>query len=135
MYATVEDLVTLFGEGEIIDLSDRDNDGELDRTVVETAIGYAASEVDSYLSSRYAVPLVDPVPPVVMLAVADIVRYRLTSGDVSEKSSILERYKSSIAWLREVAAGKVALPCAGAMPNTGGNFQIDAGERVWPCRA
>ena len=107
----------------------------LNREALEAAIAYAASEVDSYLAARYAVPLADPVPPVVMMVTADIVRYRLTSGDVSEKDAIVARYKTTVAWLRDVASGVVSLPCAGA--SSGGafdNVEIDAGARDWICR-
>ena len=109
MYATVEDLVSLFGEREVITLSTKKKGNAIDREALETAIGYASSEVDSYLASRYAVPLADPVPPVVMMVTADIVRYRLTSGDVSEKDPIITRYKSTVAWLKDVASGRRSL--------------------------
>ena len=135
-YATVENLFSLFGEEEINLLSNRGASQELNREALEAAIAYAASEVDSYLAARYAVPLTDPVPPVDMMVTADIVRYRLTSGDVSEKDAIVARYKTTVAWLRDVASGVVSLPCAGA--SSGGapyNVEIDAGARDWTCRA
>ena len=132
MYATVEDLVSLFGEDEITVLSNRGTSDVLDRAAIETAIGYAGSEVDSYLSPRYAVPLAPPVPPVVMMVTADIVRYRLTSGDVSEKDPIVTRYKATVAWLKDVASGVVSLPCAGAVSGeTSGSVEITPGQRDW----
>ena len=92
----------------------------------------SATQVDSYLASRYAVPLADPVPPVVMMVTADIVRYRLTSGDVSEKDPIITRYKSTVAWLKDVASGIVSLPCAGsASGETADDVEINAGTRNW----
>ena len=115
-YATLDQLVSLFGADEIRTLSDRQGTGELDEAVISDALERASSEVDSYLASRYAVPLADPVPPVVMMVTADIVRYRLTSGDVSEKDPIITRYKSTVAWLKDVASGVVSLPCAGSAP-------------------
>lgn len=134
-YATVEDLVALFGKEEVLLLSTRGTSDEMDRTALETAISYAGSEVDSYLSARYAVPL-DPVPPVVMMVTADIVRYRLTSGDVSEKEPVVTRYKATVAWLRDVTAGVVSLPCAGTTPGeTSGSVEINPGQRDWTCRA
>ena len=132
MYATVEDLVSLFGEREVITLSTKKKGNAIDREALETAIGYASSEVDSYLASRYAVPLADPVPPVVMMVTADIVRYRLTTGDVSEKDPIITRYKSTVAWLKDVASGVVSLPCAGSSPGeTADGVEINPGTRDW----
>lgn len=77
-------------------------------------------------------PLTDPVPPVVMMVTADIVRYRLTSGDVSEKDPIITRYKSTVAWLKDVASGIVSLPCAGsASGETADGVEITPGTRDW----
>lgn len=108
---------------------------EMDRAALETAIICAGSEVDSYFSGRYAVPLADPIPPVVMMVTADIVRYRLTGGDVSEKELVVTRYKATVAWLRDVASGVVSLPCAGTSEETSDGVVIDPGQRDWTCRA
>ena len=135
MYATVEDLASLFGEEETTLLSNRGLSENMDREALETAIAYASSEVDSYLAARYAVPLPAPVTPVVMMVTADIFRNRQTSGDVSEKEPIVTRYKSTVAWLKDVASGIVSLPCAGAVSEgTSEDVEIDAGARDWVCR-
>ena len=77
-------------------------------------------------------PLAPPVPPVVMMVTADIVRYRLTSGDVSEKDPIVTRYKATVAWLKDVASGVVSLSCAGAVSGeTSGSVEINPGQRDW----
>lgn len=129
-YATPEELISLFGEREIALLSTHADNGELDREQIEKAIEYAQSEVDSYLAGRYAVPLASPVPSVVMMVVGDIVRYRLTSGDVTEKDPITERYKLALKWLQNVANGMVDLPCKGS-GDEGGRVFVDAGKRDW----
>ena len=56
-YATLDQLVSLFGAEEIRALSDRRGTGELDEGVVLDALARASSEVDSYLADRYATPL------------------------------------------------------------------------------
>lgn len=129
-YATPEELITLFGEREIALLSTHADCEELDRERLEKAIEYAQSEVDSYLAGRYATPLAAPVPSVVMMVIGDIVRYRLTSGDVTEKDPITERYRLAIKWLQNVANGLVDLPCAGLDDGNGGVF-LDTGKRDW----
>ena len=67
-YATLDQLVSLFGADEIRTLSDRQGTGELDEAVISDALERASSEVDSYLADRYATPLSDsdPIPPVVV---------------------------------------------------------------------
>lgn len=129
-YATPEELIGLFGEREIALLSTHADSDDLDRERIEKAIEYAQSEVDSYLSQRYAVPLAPPVPSVVMMVVGDIVRYRLTSGDVTEKDPITERYKLAIKWLRDVASGAADLPGIGLDDGNCGVF-LDSGKRDW----
>lgn len=85
-YATLDQLVSLFGADEIRTLSDRQGTGELDEAVISDALERASSEVDSYLADRYATPLSDsdPIPPVVVSVTGDIARYRLTGGDIRD---------------------------------------------------
>ena len=73
-YATLDQLVSLFGADEIRTLSDRQGTGELDEAVISDALERASSEVDSYLADRYATPLSDsdPIPPVVVSVAGDI---------------------------------------------------------------
>lgn len=109
MYATVADMSGLYGETELIALSDRDGTGEVDTTLIEAALDRAGSEADSYLARRYAVPLAE-VPPVLVTVVCDIARHLLTGGPTSETDPIEERYRRAVAWLSDVAAGRADLP-------------------------
>ncbi|MFR6518290.1 MAG: phage protein Gp36 family protein [Bilophila wadsworthia] len=91
-YATLDQLVSLFGADEIRTLSDRQGTGELDEAVISDALERASSEVDSYLADRYATPLSDsdPIPPVVVCQ-----PYRPVSahrGDIRDTDPIRERY-------------------------------------------
>lgn len=130
MYASPAQLVELFGEQEMIMLSTHGMGEHVDEDALTQAIRYASSEVDSYLSGRYAVPLSGDIPPVIMMVTGDIVRYRLTGADVSEKSPILARYKAAVDWLKNAASGVISLPCAGTAPGAAG-VAIAAGERTW----
>ncbi|MFR1532361.1 MAG: gp436 family protein [Bilophila wadsworthia] len=97
-YATLDQLVSLFGADEIRTLSDRQGTGELDEAVISDALERASSEVDSYLADRYATPLSDsdPIPPVVVSVAGDIARYRLTGGDIRDTDPIRERYTKAL---------------------------------------
>ncbi|MFQ9491591.1 MAG: phage protein Gp36 family protein [Bilophila wadsworthia] len=127
MYATVEDLV-LVREDEITVLSNRGTSDVLDRAAIETAIGYAGSEVDSYLS---------PVTP--CRSRPGSARghdgdggYRPLPADVRRrvrKDPIVTRYKATVAWLKDVASGVVSLSCAGAVSGeTSGSVEINPGK-------
>lgn len=110
-YATVADLVTRYGEAEVIDLTDRADPpaGAVDATVADGAIVDAAGEADAYLGVRYALP-VSPVPAHLLTAVCDIARYRLHGNRVTEE--VRARYEDAVRWLRDVSQGRAALPGA-----------------------
>ena len=133
-YATLDQLVSLFGADEIRTLSDRQGTGELDEAVISDALERASSEVDSYLADRYATPLSDsdPIPPVVVSVAGDIARYRLTGGDIRDTDPIRERYTKALNWLRDVADGKAGIP--GLPPvgtETPGAVLLEPGIRPW----
>lgn len=111
-YATLDQLVSLFGADEIRTLSDRQGTGELDEAVISDALERASSEVDSYLADRYATPLSDsdPIPPVVVSVAGDIARYRLTG-------------------VADGKAGIPGLPPAGT--ETPGAVLLEPGTRPW----
>ncbi|WP_322091298.1 phage protein Gp36 family protein [Limnobaculum xujianqingii] len=49
MYATLQDMQDVFGQAELIKLTDRDRRGEIDLVVVGKSLARAASEIDSYI--------------------------------------------------------------------------------------
>lgn len=132
-YATLDQLVSLFGAEEIRTLSDRQGTGILDETLVRDALARASSEVDSYLADRYATPLAEdtPVPPVVASVTGDIARYRLTGGDVRDTDPIRERYVKALNWLRDVADGRASVPGLPPAADGGGAVVLEAGGRPW----
>lgn len=133
-YATLDQLVSLFGADEIRTLSDRQGTGELDEAVISDALERASSEVDSYLADRYATPLSgsDPIPPVVVSVTGDIARYRLTGGDIRDTDPIRERYTKALNWLRDVADGKAGIPgLPPAGTETPGAVLLEPGTRPW----
>ena len=126
-YATLDQLVSLFGADEIRALSDRQGTGELDEAVISDAL-------DSYLADRYATPLSDsdPIPPVVVSVAGDIARYRLTGGDIRDTDPIRERYTKALNWLRDVADGKAGIPgLPPAGTETPGAVLLEPGTRPW----
>lgn len=116
-YATVADLVTRYGEAELIDLTDRADPpvGVVDADVADGAIADASGEVDAYLGVRYALP-VSPVPAHLLTAVCDIARYRLHGNRVTDE--VRTRYEDAIRWLKDVAQGRALLPGATAASGT-----------------
>ncbi len=130
MYATIADMRALFGEGEIIALSDRAGTGQADDTLLIQALSRASSLADSYLARRHDVPLAE-APAVLTAVVCDIARYMLVGGPVSETDPIAERYRQALRWLSDVAQGRADLPLV--TPGTDGKLTLEfaSGRRAW----
>lgn len=108
-YAEQTDLETAFTANEIAQLIAGGRDAD-------TALQAASEEADSYLATRYAVPLAVPPPEHLVQAVCDIARYRLYAGAADQE--VQNRYAQAVAWLKDVSAGRALLP----------GVPLDAGE-------
>lgn len=110
-YLTLSDLLAAHSEQALIDLTDRTDPptGTIVAAVVDAAIAGACAEVDSYLGQRYSVPLSDPVPAAVTDAALTITWYRLHTDRAADKD-LRVRYEDAVRWLRDVSAGRAALP-------------------------
>lgn len=108
-YATVEDMVARFSELEVIQLTDRNQDGLIDEDVAAVALADATAEIDAYLG-RFKRPFAD-VPPILKRLCCDIARYRLTAANgVLITDEIRNRYKIDVLdLLRAMAKGEVQL--------------------------
>lgn len=67
----------------------------------------AASMIDGYLATRYALPLA-VVPNIVTGWAGDITRFKL--WDQAAPEEVRKRYEDALSQLRDLAAGKLALP-------------------------
>lgn len=116
-YATQQDLVDRFGATEIIQRTDRLHrpPTTIDPVVVERALDDATALIDGYLKALYALPL-SAVPPVLVKVCADIARYNLWGEAVNKDGPVAMAYRDALAWLRDVATGKVQLDADGVSP-------------------
>ncbi|MGN6897962.1 gp436 family protein, partial [Neisseria sp. P0015.S002] len=105
----VEDMVARFSELEVIQLTDRNQDGLIDEDVAAVALADATAEIDAYLG-RFKRPFTD-VPPILKRLCCDIARYRLTAANgVLITDEIRNRYKIDVLdLLRAMAKGEVQL--------------------------
>lgn len=128
MYATRDDMIARFTETEIIDLTDRNDDGDIDDAILETHLSDASAEINTYLS-RYQLPL-SVVPPVITAKCCDMARYYLYGDDVTE--IVQKRYDQAVAYLTRVSKGIVSLGLTGAdKPNSGTSSVMTSGGRVF----
>lgn len=107
-YATLADLILAFGEFEITQITDRASPplGVPDAAVAGRALDSAASEIDSYLATRYQLPLAD-TPGVLRDVACDLARYRLHGVMVPDEARLA--YERRIAWLRDLSAARATL--------------------------
>lgn len=131
-YAALQDLVDRFGQTELVQLTDRTNipPATVDETVVDRALADAGALIDSYLASRYALP-VSSTPDVLVKIAADLARYFLHGKAADKDSPVTAAYEDALAWLAKVSNGIVVLEIAGAeVPQEGGG----AIRAKAPCR-
>jgi len=108
VYAVKQDMIDRFGETELVQITNKDNNAAtaIDDAALDQALFDAGAEIDGYLAGRYALPLA-PVPSILKRNACDIARYHLYDDRVTEQ--IQKRYDSTIAYLDEVARGKISL--------------------------
>jgi phage gp36-like protein len=108
MYATATDLAARMQARLIAELSGSE-DGEPVAVRVDQALADAAAEIDSYLGTRFALPITEP-PPVLTRIACDIGIYRLFEQARDEDvKDTRRRYEDAIKWLQGVADGEIAL--------------------------
>ncbi|ENO98600.1 hypothetical protein C667_02808 [Thauera phenylacetica B4P] len=125
-YATLADMVTRFGQTELVQLTDTLHrpPSTIDTTRVQIAIHDAQMEVDSAIGRIYRLPLAGcvrpPVPPATEPSVVappqltrltcDIARYFLYD-DAAPENEVVRRYKQARATLDDLASGTLQLAC------------------------
>ena len=105
-YCTQQDLYDRFGQDEVDQLSDPNNTGAPDVTVVDAAIADASETIDGYIGTRYALPLVT-TPPLINRLACNLARFELYRDAVPE--IVQGRHDNAIAMLKQIAAGTMTL--------------------------
>ncbi|MFS7554044.1 gp436 family protein, partial [Pasteurella multocida] len=78
MYATINDFISRVGEFQVMELTDRENIGEVNQAVLTIALLDSSSQIDGYLVGRYKLPL-KTIPQNLTRICCDLTRYRLAS--------------------------------------------------------
>jgi len=103
-YCTALDLTDRFSAAELIQLTDRNNIGSIDYTVLDQAIADATAEINGYLTAY--LPLVS-VPANLVRIGCDVARYYLYDDAVTEQ--VQTRYDQAIKYLSQVAKGQISI--------------------------
>jgi len=126
IYATVADLVSRFGELELVQLTDLVNfpPSVIDEPRVEVKLADAAAFVDGYVGQMYRLPLRGcakpatvvggPItyvaPPVLARLTCDVARYYL-HDDLAPENEVYRRFKAATKELDAIASGVTLLAC------------------------
>ncbi|MFD2177751.1 gp436 family protein [Veronia pacifica] len=105
-YATVNDILTRYGEDVLFTLAH--HEGELDEPAVVRSLTDASGLIDSYLGSRYPLPLND-TPQVLTRLTIDIALYWLSEDGGGATDEKRQRFEDAIQWLEGVAKGRIEL--------------------------
>lgn len=108
-YTTLQALIDRYGEAMLIGLTDRGDvqTGQIDGSVVDSAIAAADALIDGYLGARIKLPLTE-VPPLVSQLSRKIAIYELHNGGVDPM--IEADHTAAIKSLEAISAGRIRLP-------------------------
>jgi phage gp36-like protein len=132
-YCNKADLVERFGAAELAQLTDETAAAAVDDSEVTKACDEATSLVDAYLSTRFIVPVADPVPTIVRKWACDIARKFLWKDRAREGSPVLANYDAAISQLKDAAKGMIGLPDAVGVQvvQSGAAITVIASEKVF----
>ncbi|TAN12916.1 MAG: DUF1320 domain-containing protein [Burkholderiaceae bacterium] len=145
-YATQQDLIDRFGEPELIQLTDPENQAAIDPARIDRALADATALADGLLGKIYALPLAgctkpDPqpgnpgataqVPPPQLTRICcDLARYYLYD-DLAPDAEVYRRYKAATVELQAIAGGSARLVCPwGGEPGAFASRGETAGETL-----
>jgi len=108
MYCSLEDIQKQVIQDSLIQLTDDNQVGVIDKDVVYEAISYASNLIDAYLRGRYTLPLAT-TPDIIRIIATDLSVYRLYSRRFQTETpdSIREKYNHSIKTLEQIQRGKI----------------------------
>lgn len=126
-YATVDDLISRFGERELIQLTDRSTPpaDQVDTTVAQPALDAAVAIVDGYVGAKYALPLTS-TPALLVDITCDLARYRLFAAQAPDL--VTKRYESAMTMLRGISSGSVKIDVDSIEPESRAPVIITSGN-------
>jgi phage gp36-like protein len=112
-YCTLHDLEQRLPRDIVATMTDDEGGADLERSVVDSAIADADSMIDSYLSSRYAVPLTH-VPLIVNRIACDLTLYYLFTRKYESEmpEAMRNRYTDAVKLLTQIQQGHVNIGTA-----------------------
>lgn len=118
-YASRQQLIDAMGQEAVDQREEMLGVGAADRSLTD-----AAAEIDSYLCTKYTVPV--PTSDNMARIAVQIAQYRLLGDAATDRAR--QDYDDAIRWLKDVQAGRAAIPNAPAQAS--GINQVNLAELV-----
>lgn len=127
-YCTLDELIDRYGEGELVQLTDRGEEasGEVNAATVARAIADTDAIIDGYLKNRYLLPLSD-TPPLLADIAKTVAFYKLHTAVAPDKAR--RDYEDAMRLLDKIASGSIRLDVAGAEPAASGSSGVRTNDR------
>lgn len=111
-YCAQDDILEQVQENVLINLTDDNDAGVVDSTIIARAIEDAGAMIDAYCQRRYTVPL-SPVPPMIRRLAVDLAIYNLYSRrDLMPPKVREDRQQAAVRFLEKASAGQIDLGAA-----------------------
>lgn len=129
-YCSVDDLVNAIGQANLIQLSDLDNRGIVDRQRVIAAILVGDGIINSYVGKRYAVPLSIVPQTINTLSIKWALRtLRERAFKVQPLQEDVDADKVDRAWLAGIAEGSISIGVDARPPKASDRIDVGAAPR------
>jgi len=110
-YAQQADIQSRVPTRDLVELTDPNN-VEIQAEPIAQAINDASGLIDSFLATRYVLPMLDP-PPILTIACVDIAIYNLQKlRPIRDLTDARARFEDWLKFLKEVNCGKIQLGVA-----------------------
>lgn len=107
-YASADDISEMYGEQLLLRIADPDDTGYFDVHIVKSALEQADDIIDSYLSTRYTLPLRN-TPGILKACAIDIAVYKMAHGRLPRTDEMRIRYEDALRMLELIAKGTIGL--------------------------
>lgn len=130
-YIVKADILKQITEADLIELTDDDNTGSVNDSIVDGAIIDSEGLVDGYLASRYTTPL-STVPNIIKAFTVDVAIYRIYGRREGAPEDVEKRYNDARQFLKDVSKGVVTLGVKVPAPeNSGSQVDIKSDDRIF----
>lgn len=130
-YAVKQDIIDRYGEEFLQTVADRDEDFELDDTAITKELDDAFGWINTYISARYDLPIVAPIPEILVALNVDIAVYRICQTWDNLTDEKRRRFEDAVALLKDIAAGDAGLGLDVPPATVGGGATIQSEDRIF----